>query len=208
MRIDVYQDTVCPWCRIGKKNLQLALAQWGGDAEIHYHTFFLNPDVPTEGYDFREYLSAKMGIQPRQLSQVFDGPTRMGAAVGLEFNFDQIERSPNSLLSHRLIALAPAEQREAVIDALYDAYFRDGRDIGDLDTLIAIATETGLDGEALRARLLTDETQAEVEAEAEHAHELGITGVPFFILNQKYAFSGAQPPERIVRVLQQASQGG
>ncbi len=115
MRIDLYQDTVCPWCRIGKKNLQLALAQWGGDAEIHYHTFFLNPDVPTEGYDFREYLSAKMGIQPGQLSQVFDGPTRMGAAVGLEFNFDQIERSPNSLLSHRLIALAPADQREALL---------------------------------------------------------------------------------------------
>ncbi len=208
MRIDLYQDTVCPWCRIGKKNLQLALEQWGGEAEVVYHTFFLNPDVPAEGYDFREYLSAKMGIQPGQLTSVFDGPTRMGAAVGLEFNFDKIERSPNSMLSHRLIAMAPADQREAVIDALYDAYFRDGRDIGDLDTLIAIAAEQGLEATALRARLLTDEAQAAVEAEASHAHELGITGVPFFIIDQIYAFSGAHLPERMVRVLQQASQGG
>lgn len=206
MRIDIYQDTVCPWCRIGKQNLKQALENWGGSADIHYHTFFLNPDIPPEGYEFKSYMHAKGGGQV-PLEGWFDAPRRAGQAVGLEFNFEKIERAPNSLLSHCLIALSPADQREAVIDALYDAYFRDGRDIGDLDTLIAIAAQVGLDGESLRTRLLSGEARDLVEEEARTAHEMGITGVPFFILDQKFAFSGAHPPDRIVRVLQQVSAG-
>ncbi len=204
MRIDIYHDTVCPWCRIGKKNLKLALEQWGGEAEIYYHTYFLNPDIPPEGTDFKRYMSAKGGGQV-PLENWFDAPRRMGEAVDLEFHFEKISRAPNSLLSHRLIMLTPGEKQEAMIDAIYDAYFRDGRDIGQLDVLIDIAAAQGLEAQSLRSRLLSDEAREQVEQEASEAQTMGITGVPFFILDQKYAFSGAHPPERIVSVLQQAS---
>jgi predicted DsbA family dithiol-disulfide isomerase len=205
MRVDLYHDTVCPWCRIGKRHLALALEQWAGEpVEVHYHTFFLNPDIPPEGFDFRAYMRAKGGGQV-PLEGWFDAPRRMGAAVGLTFNFERIERAPNSLLSHRLIALTPPDQQIAMIDALYAAYFEHGRDIGELDTLIEIAREVGLDGEATRARLLTDEASDAVLADAQAGARIGVTGVPFFVLNQRYAFSGAQPPEVILDVLRQVA---
>jgi predicted DsbA family dithiol-disulfide isomerase len=205
MRVDLYHDTVCPWCRIGKRHLNLALERWDGEpVEVHYHTFFLNPDIPPEGFDFRAYMRAKGGGQV-PLEGWFDAPRRMGAAVGLTFNFERIERAPNSLLSHRLIALTPPDQQIAMIDALYAAYFEHGRDIGELDTLIEIAREVGLDADDMRARLLTDEAASDVLADAQAGARIGVTGVPFFVLNQRYAFSGAQPPEVILDVLRQVA---
>lgn len=205
MQIDVFQDTVCPFCRIGKKNLELALERWQGEpVEVRYRSFFLNPGIPPEGYEFGPYMLAKGGGRMK-LEDFFDTPRRMGATAGLTFNFEQIERAPNTLLSHRLIALAPEDQRRAVIDAIYSAYFEFGRDIGDLDVLVDIAASCGLDADETRRRLSSDEATEQVEADVDFAHQAGITGVPFFVLNDRYAFSGAQPPETMLRIMEQVA---
>jgi predicted DsbA family dithiol-disulfide isomerase len=207
MEIDVYQDTVCPWCRIGKAHLRAALREWAGEpVTVRYRTFFLNPGVPPEGYAFREYMQAKVaGRAP--LEQLFEGPRRAGAQAGLTFNFEKIERAPNSELSHQLVALAPEEQREAVLDAVYDAYFEHGRDIGSIDTLLDIAEAHGMGRADTEARLRAGAASEEILGEAQTAHELGITGVPFFVLDGRYGLSGAQPPSVLLQAMRQASQG-
>ena len=205
MQIDIFHDTACPWCRIGKQNLKLALEQWqDGPVEVNYRTFFLNPNLPPEGADFASHMLAK-GNHQIPLEQFFDAPRRMGASVGLTFNFEQIEKAPNTLLSHQLIALAPPEQKETIIDAVYAAYFEHGRDICSLDVLVQIAQTNGLGGETIREQLLANATRNTVLAEAQWAQDQQISGVPFFIFNQKYAFSGAQPPEVILQAMNQAT---
>jgi predicted DsbA family dithiol-disulfide isomerase len=204
MRIDVFHDTACPWCRVGKAHMKMALEKWEGEpVEVYYHTFFLNADIPTEGYDFKEYMFAKGGGRV-PLEQWFDAPRQMGERVGVKFNFESITRAPNTLLSHRLIALTPEDKKEAMIDVLYAAYFEHGQDIGDLETLAKIAGEVGLDAEDIYTRLQSDEGEREVLAEAQEAHRLGINGVPFFVVNNLYAFSGAQPPEVFLQAMKQS----
>jgi predicted DsbA family dithiol-disulfide isomerase len=207
MQIDLFHDTACPWCRIGKRHLQLALAQWdGASVYVRYRTFFLNERIPAAGEDFKPYMNAKVGGRI-PLEQLFDGPRQAGERVGLRFDFEAITRAPNTLLSHRLIALAPHDHQEAVIDAVYAAYFEQGRDIGDLDVLVDLAGAVGLDRDALRALLLSDAVQEQVQAEARWAQQSGISGVPFFIVDSKYAWSGAQPPETILQMLRQIDAG-
>ena len=202
IQIDLFHDTVCPWCRIGKTNLALALEQWQGEtAEITYRSFFLDPSIPAEGRDFREHMLAKGGGRI-SLQQFFDAPRQLGAQSGLTFNFEKIEHAPNSLLSHRLIALTPPEKKESVIDAVYTAYFEEGRDIGSLDTLLEIAFEQELDSAEMGMLLEGTAAQEQVLGEAQWAQQQGINGVPFFIFNNRYAFSGAQPPAVILDVLE------
>ena len=206
MRIDVYHDTACPWCRIGKAHLKQALAQWDGQpVEVRYHTFFLNPSIPPEGYNFREYMAAK-GDGQVPMESWFARPREMGAQVGVTFNFEKIKHAPNTLLSHRLIAMAPADEREAVIDAVYAAYFEHGRNIGELEVLAEIAAAHGRDPDEVRARLATDEAEQQVLADAAHGQQLGVTGVPFFVFENRYGFSGAQPPAVILQVMQQVQE--
>ena len=203
MQIDVFHDIVCPWCRIGKQNLKLALEQWQGEpVEVNYRTFFLNPNMPPEGADFEPFMLAK-GNNQIPLEQFFDAPRQMGASIGLTFNFEKIEKAPNTLLSHQLIGLTPPEKKEAIIDAVYAAYFEHGQDIGSLDVLVDIAQTNGLDGETIRQPLLANTARDEVLAEVQWAQAQQISGVPFFIFNQKYAFSGAQPPEVILQAMGQ-----
>ncbi len=207
MKIDVFHDTVCPWCRIGKAHLQQALAGWdqeGESVEVNYHAFFLDAHIPPEGRPFREHMLAKGGGRI-PLERFFAGPRQAGAAAGLTFNFEQIEVAPNSMLSHRLVALAPAGKKEAVLDAIYAAYFEEGQDIGDLDVLLDIAAAQGLDREETRRALEGDAGTAEVLADVQRARAAGITGVPFFIINDQYTFSGAQPSHLIARLLQQVA---
>jgi predicted DsbA family dithiol-disulfide isomerase len=205
MHIDLFHDTVCPWCRIGKHHLQLALDDWAGEPlTVRIRSFFLNPDIPPEGHDFKTYMLAK-GRGQMSLEDFFSGPRRMGASVGLKFNFEAIEKAPNSLLSHRLIAVTPDTHKFPMVDAIYAAYFENGRDIGNRDVLADIATENGLDGMQIRATLTTNQGEAEVFDDVSFAGQAGISGVPFFIFNHKYAFSGAQPPEMIRRVLLQVA---
>ncbi len=204
MQIDVYHDTVCPWCRIGKRNLQLALDSWDGEeVTVNYRTFFLNPDVPPEGYPFQAYMQAKGGGQV-QLEQWFAAPREAGRRAGLTFNFESIEYAPNSALSHQLIALAPEDKREAVIDAIYTAYFEEGRNIGALNVLVEIAGAHGLETDTIHQALLQNAKQAEIMSEVATSRTLGVTGVPFFVVNNRLAFSGAQPPSVILDVMRQA----
>jgi len=210
VNIAIYQDTACPWCRIGKKNLKTALSRWQSESghtepiTISYHPFFLDPTIPDGGLPFLPYMRAKGGGQMLP-ENWFAGPRDAGARVGVIFNFDRITVAPNTLLSHELIALAPLDKREAVIDAIYDGYFANGQDIGDPAVLIALATEAGLDGEAIRVPLMQHTMRDSVLAEIEEAVALGITGVPFFVINDHYAFSGAQPAESILRLLRQVA---
>lgn len=205
MQIDIFHDTVCPWCRIGKQHLKLALEQWTDEpVTIIYHTFFLNSDIPKEGYPFREYMQAKLGGRV-PLEQLFGAPQQAGAKVGLTFNFEAITHAPNSLLSHQLIVLTPEAQREAMIDALYAAYLEHGQDIGKLDVLVDVARAQGFDADAIRAKLVAGEGAQAVLDDAEQAQRLGINGVPFFVFNNRLAFSGAQPISVMMDVLKQAT---
>lgn len=203
MQIDLFHDTACPWCRIGKRHLQLALAQWDGEpVQVRYRTFFLNERIPAAGEDFKPYMTAKAGGRV-PLEQMFAGPSQAGERVGLRFDFEAISRAPNTLLSHRLIALTPDSHKEAVIDAIYAAYFEQGRDIGDLEVLLEVAAAAGLERDALRALLQSDAATEQVLADVRWAQGAGISGVPFYIVDHKYAWSGAQPPEAIVQMLKQ-----
>ena len=186
--------------------MQRSLQTWSGEpVSVTYRAFFLNADLPEQGYDFVPYMLAKFAGRI-SLEQAFEGPRRMGEPLGMIFNMDKIRKAPNTTLSHCLIALAPEDIRPAVIEDIYAAYFEHGQDIGDLETLIAIGVRHGMDDTALRSDLNSQELRSQVQAEAEQAYKLGISGVPFFVINGKYGFSGAQPPEVILNILQQVVQ--
>ncbi len=202
MHIEVFHDTACLWCRIGKRHLQLALQQWDGEpVSVRYRTYFLNETIPAEGHDFRSYMLAK-GNGRVPLEQFFDGPRQAGTAVGLVFNFEQISRAPNTMLSHRLIALTPDEHKEALIDDVYAAYFEHGQDIADLNVLLSIAAAHELEPADIEAQLRGDAARDVVTADARWAQRHGVTGVPFFIFDNTFAISGAQPPETILQAMQ------
>ena len=210
MQIDVFQDTVCPWCRIGKRHLALALAEWTGDPiTVRYHPFFLNESLPPAGVAFRPYMLAKGGGRI-SLEQFFDAPRQAGAAIGLDFNFEAIEYAPNTLLSHRLIALSggysdgDTSQGLAILDAVYQAYFVEGRDIGQLDVLVDIATAHGWTASTIRDLLTSDTATAEIEQRVATARQIGVSGVPFFVFNNMFATSGAQPPHVLRQIIEQA----
>ena len=204
MLIDFIQDIGCPFCRIGKRHLELALAQWQGrPVQVRYRSFLLKSDIPEEGHDFLGYMRQKGGddVDPERF---FAGPREMGRQVGLTFNFDKITRAPNTMLAHRVIKLAPEDSQHVLVGGIYDAYFEFGRDIGDLDVLLDIAADAGLAVDSLRAALDAGEGRAEVEADSAWGHRLGVNGVPFFVIDGRFGLSGAQPPEIILAALQQA----
>ncbi len=205
MHIDIVHDTACPWCRIGKHNLRMALADWQGEpVTLGYLTYFLNPDMPPDGRLYREHMAAKFGSA--DLRQINDAPTRLGAAAGLTFDFEAIQRAPNTLMSHRLIALAPDDKRDAVVDAIYDAYFEHGKDIGSRDVLLDIAASVGLDRGATETLLASDAAEKAVVEQAAQMYESGVSGVPLFIFNGKWALSGAQPVHVFRQVLDTVAQ--
>lgn len=201
MIVDVIVDTVCPWCYVGKARFEKALAMRPDlGVEIGWRPFQLNPDIPRDGMDRRVYLSEKFGgvDRARQRYAVIGDA---GRQEGIDFRFDRIERTPNTVDSHRLIAFARRDGREdAMVDALYRAYFTDGRDIGAIGVLAEIAWENGLDGDAAHAYLATDDDRATIIAEDEMARSLGVNGVPCYIVDRKYAVSGAQSPEVFLQI--------
>ena len=207
-RIDVVSDAVCPWCWIGKRHLEGALARLadGGERfEVHWRPFQLNPDMPPEGVERAAYRAAKFGSLER--SRELDAQVATaGAAVGLEFRLDRQRRTPNTVDAHRLIRHAgavggPARQG-TVVEALFRAYFHDGRDIGDPAVLAEAAAEAGLDDGA--AFLASGEGAAEVREEDAGFRRLGISGVPSFALAGHLLFSGAVPAERMADAFRRA----
>ncbi len=204
--IEVYSDIVCPWCYVGKRRLEKALAQLGERErpQILWRPFELNPTMPEGGTGRRDYLEAKFGSLDA-LARLEEQVRAAGEAEGIAFVFERIARTPNTFHAHRLIWHAARQGRQdAVVEALFTGYFEEGADIGAQAVLTELAARAGLDAEAF---LRGDEGTAEVRAEEADGLRLGIRAVPYFILNRAYGLSGAQPAEvfrsAIVRVLAQ-----
>jgi predicted DsbA family dithiol-disulfide isomerase len=207
MQIDVVSDTVCPWCFIGKRRLGRALAMRPDiPFEVFWRPYQLDPSIPDGGLDRRAYLAAKFGDSPR-VAAMGETIRAEGQGEGIEFAFDKILRSPNTLDSHRLIRWAGAvAKQDDIVERLFKAYFVEGRDIGDAAVLTKIASEAGMDA-ALVAEMLAKDADAEiVEREAGMANQMGISGVPTFIFNSRLMISGAREPEILVKIIDRALQ--
>lgn len=206
MNIEVFQDSVCPWCRIGKKNLFDAISQWTGEPiQIQYRAYQLDPGTPKAGLPFREWMAANKGGAD-VVDQMVQHAARAGEAAGITFRFDKVEIWPNTQASHTLLKCAPKEAATQVVDAVYKAYFEDGKDIGNTEILVEIANGLGMDGEQVRTAIETDAKQEEIAEDIAYARELQITGVPFFVIDGKLALSGAHPAENFLKAFRQASQ--
>ncbi len=206
--IDIVSDAICPWCWIGKAHLATALDQLRGEGlefRIRWRPFQLNPDMPEEGVARDEYRARKFGSieRSRQLdAQVADA----GRAAGLDFRFDLMRRTPNTVAAHRVIRMAEgAGVQDAVAEALFRAYFQQGRDIGDAATLAEVASEAGMDRDAVASMLAGEEGREEVVAEDMAARQAGLSGVPSFLMDRHLLFSGAMPGERMADAFRRAA---
>ena len=213
LNIDIVSDVVCPWCYIGKRHVEQAISQWqekhpAAAVNVRWHPFQLNPELPLEGTDRKGYLEAKFG-GPQRAKEIYARVSAAGRNAGLELNFDGILKQPNTLAAHALIAYAQSADdgahADAVAERLFKAYFVDGEFIGDLEVLVAIAVECGLDADATRALLTERATLDQIVAQDVSVRQQGITGVPFFIFNQKVALSGAQPPDVLLDAMEKSA---
>jgi predicted DsbA family dithiol-disulfide isomerase len=198
--IEIYSDLICPWCYIGKREMENALALVKDEvtAEVVWKAFELNPDMPVEGMDRRVYRSRKFGSWER--SKAMDEQVALaGKEAGLDFNYDRVLVTPNTFMGHRLLWWAHREGvQNALSENLFKAYFTDGKDIGNKEVLVKIVEEAGLSGSAAKAFLDGSEGTQEVRQEEESAMKMGVNGVPFFIVNGTPCFSGAQQPEDFI----------
>jgi predicted DsbA family dithiol-disulfide isomerase len=206
LTIDIVSDVVCPWCYIGKRRIENALAQVPDvPVQVNWRPFFLNAWVPREGISREEYLTTKFGSV-----EAYKGIAgRVVAAAneeGLVYRPDLVKRQPNTIDCHRLIRWADADGKASEMkQRLMELYFRDGGDLTDSEVLVQAAADCGLDADDVRRRLATDEDVALVSGQAQEAADKGISGVPTFVFAQKYAVSGAQPPDLLARAIRQVS---
>ncbi|MDB5512441.1 MAG: DsbA family oxidoreductase [Enterovirga sp.] len=203
-RISIVSDVVCPWCYVGKRRLERALDDLGlrQRAEITWLPFELNPDMPPGGMERAGYRAAKFGAA--RSAELDRAMSETGRGEGIRFAFDRMQRTPNSRRAHLLIAHANRTGLgDAVVERLFRAYFEEARDVGDDRVLLAVAAEAGLDPEAARTALEDPDLLAEVVASERRAAEIGVTGVPFFIVDERWAMSGAQPSEAWSAALRQ-----
>jgi len=201
MNLDVFSDTICPWCFIGKRRLERALkARPQSGLKVRWRAFQLNPGMPAEGMERRAYIEAKFGGTERART-IYDTVRAAGAGEGIEFAFEKIKRTPNTLQSHRLLRLAAATgDQDAVLEGLFRAYFLEGRDVGDRAVLSEIGAAAGLDRRKTAAFLGSDTDTDTVLSEDVLARRAGINGVPCFIFNGRFALSGAQEPEAFFQI--------
>ncbi|MGH7148742.1 MAG: DsbA family oxidoreductase, partial [Nitrospiraceae bacterium] len=206
MQIEMYSDMVCPWCFIGKRRLEQAIetAGYANWAHVTWRPFQLNPTMPKSGMDRRTYLDAKFGgAEARRAME--ERLAKAGEVDGIVFAFDRIARTPNTFEAHRLMWRAQQNgKQDELAEALFHAYFSEGRDIGDGQTLVDIAATIGVGRDEARKFLASEHGVEEVRAEEAAGHRLGIRGVPYFVLNGTYAISGAQPPDIFVSALEKA----
>ncbi len=202
--VDIVSDVVCPWCFIGKRRLETALAMAPDlDVDLRWRPFQLDATIPPGGISRQDYMNRKFG--PERAATVHDRVRALGAEVGIAFAFEKITRSPNTLDAHRLLRWALEAGCQALLkERLMQLYFVEGADIGDHDVLAKAAADCGMDGDAVRARLATDEDVESIRSEIERIHNLGVNGVPFFIIAGKYGLSGAQPAETLVEAMRQS----
>ncbi len=202
IRLDIFSDPVCPWCYVGKANLDRALAAHPDHPfQIQWHPFQLNPDMPAEGVAKRAYLEEKFGGKAR-VDAVHDRLREVARGAGVEMDPDKPQRMPNTLNAHRLIHWAGIEGVQSpVVTALMRAYWVEGRDIGDADALADIAGENGMDREATLRLLQSDADADDIQARDQDARQKGVTAVPTFLIAQQYVVSGAQPTETWDKVI-------
>jgi predicted DsbA family dithiol-disulfide isomerase len=206
LTIDVISDVICPWCVIGKRRLEKAIAAVDGQHEfrVRWHPFQLNPLMPKDGISRREYRTSKFGSWERSL-ELDAKVIAVGETEGIHFAFDRTERTPNTLDAHRLIWLADQhDAQDAVVEALFRAYFTEGRDISIRQTLIDVVAEAGLDRQRTKSVLNSDEGMNAIKAADDKVRRFRVDGGPFFIVNGELTLSGAQPPQAFVAVFNQA----
>jgi len=196
VKLDILSDPICPWCYIGKANLERALeAEPDHSFIVEWHPFQLNPEMPVGGMDRRAYLENKFGGKDRAI-QAYLPVVEHAKKVGLDINLEAIARTPNTLNAHRLIHWAGIEGRQTpVVAALFSAYFKQGRDIGDHDVLADIADMAGMDAALVRRLLKTDEDTQNIRDRDAHARNMGVNSVPTFIVASQHAVPGAQSTE-------------
>jgi predicted DsbA family dithiol-disulfide isomerase len=206
MQIDIVSDIICPWCYIGKRRFARALAGVPAPVEITWRPYQLNPEMPHDGMERSAYLALKFG-GPARADDIYAPIREAGEAEGIAFAFDRIRRTPNTLLSHRLVRHAGDYGRQdAVVEGLFAAYFVDGRDVGAIDELSAIAAAAGLDRQSTEAYLASDADLETVAAEDALARRMGIQGVPCFIIERRIMVSGAQSPDVFQRAFAMAAE--
>ena len=207
LNIEIISDAICPWCWVGKRRLERALAALAPDiaATVTWRPFELNRDMPKAGLDRRAYRSRKFGLWEH--SQALDAQVAAAArGDGLDFRHDRMERTPNTIDAHRLIWLAGCEGvQDAVVEGLFSAYFHEGRDVGAAEVLIAVGAAAGLDADRVSAMLASDEGANEVAAELDRAANLRVSGVPTVVVNGRPLFSGAIRSELIEAHLREAA---
>jgi predicted DsbA family dithiol-disulfide isomerase len=203
--VDMISDVICPWCFLGKRRLDKAIAAVPDlQVEVNFRPFFLDPAIPAEGLDRHDYMAAKFGEE--RLKTIHDPLLAAGKEDGIAYDFDAITRTPSSMNAHRLLRWAHliGSQRQ-VKEALFTAYWCWGKDISDIDVLKTIATVNGLNGEEIAEELATERDKAEVLEEARLAQQIGVTGVPTFVVNRKYGAAGAQPVESLVGLIKKVA---
>lgn len=207
LNIDIYSDVICPWCFVGKHRLERALTVVKDrfEARVSWHPFELNPDMPKEGLDRKEYRSAKFGSWEKSLT-LDEQVKAAGASEGIIFRHDLMKKTPNTFEAHKLILLARREGvQEKIVDAVFNGYFVEGKDVGSRETLIEIATAAGMDAEKVKTFLESEESTNAVNEAERKGRELRINGVPNFIINNRVSFSGAQSVETFIKAFEKAT---
>lgn len=208
VHIDVISDVVCPWCYIGKRRLEAAIAKRSDvTVEVLYRPYMLDASIPKDGYDRRTYMAAKFGSVAR-MEEIFSTVTREAKGEGIPFDLSIIKKSPNSLNAHRLLFWAEGTPQQATLkEALMRAFFCEGKDIGQTDVLADIAAENGFDRATTVERLGSKDGVSEVKQGISEAQDIGVTGVPFFIVARRMGLPGAQPADVIAQVIDDAVKG-
>ena len=207
MTVEVWSDVVCPWCCIGRAHLELALADFehADDVQVVWRSFELDPGAPAvQTESLAAQLGAKYGVGPEEVGHMFDDVRERAAQLGLDFRFD-IARSGNTFDAHRLLHLArESGLQDRLKGRLFTAYFTEGQAVGDHGTLARLAVEAGLDPDEVDVVLTGDRFATEVRADEQEARALQVTGVPFFVVDRRYAVAGAQPPDQLLGALRRA----
>jgi predicted DsbA family dithiol-disulfide isomerase len=207
MKVEIWSDVACPWCYIGKRRIEGALAQFEhqDQVEILWRSYQLDPQAPrTSEETMNELLARKYGMSQKQAAAANDHVSAIAAQDGLQYHMEQVQYG-NTFDAHRLIHLAASHHlQQEMEERFFKAYFTEGAKLGDAETLVKLAAEVGIDAEEARAVLTSDRYADEVRADIQRARRLGVQGVPFFAIDEKYGVSGAQPAEVLREVLEQA----
>ena len=208
--VEMVSDIVCPWCWLGKRRIEAAIAEAGDvDVQLLFRPFELDPEIPKEGADYKEYMRARFGADTgkERANSMRQALIDYGEAENIPYKFDLITRRPNSFDAHRLVRWAQGQEKgSAAKEALFEAFFRDGRDIGDHQVLISIAEQIDLDKDIVTDLFPTDADVDNVRSEANFFRQMGIAGVPTYIANRRVAVQGAESVEKLVRFLRHAAE--